>query len=533
MVSFKIDLNDAGNTLKNTSQHVELWYPFTELASLNTSSEIIGQWRVSNGLHILKNGALTIVHTDNFGTVPVLLDLKSKSLISDFGQLDPFNMSVAKLDLAGFWEGMIYDHPLCTRTMNKNIMQLTDGLRLEYHSNSDEWSTMRWNYFDVSRRCSEAELLKRIDERLNALCRAYWDALPEDSYILLPLSGGLDSRLLAIHLAMTGDPSRIRAMTFGFSKRSQEYRLAHRVCKELGISNHRFHQLPREHYGRCVDYFWRFWQGCVSVLHSHMYSFLREHPPGKALLVSGFFADPVAGYAAKSVLSSTQSLEASKAYNFFQTEIEEMRIDDTIANDILGDLRFLFDEWKQGNTAIDFDEYLYLTQRQSKTFCPLLQIYRNYCITAVPFADPSLVNFFLSAPFALRKEKLIMRKLVALRNHHLLNIGDVSSSVATHSLLYRVLAEWKKWCGRASVVLSWATGDRLRYVSSYSTEDIFGALRSEARQEILAVLNNLYRSGILTKHQYNVLKKKPLKSHELVRHARLLTFAPMFKTKFA
>jgi len=532
--NFTIDLMAQFQSGKTTQSFEELWFPAATLKPEEILPSIQEPWRKANGLHVLRKGAKTIIHTDNFGTVPLLFDTKSKRIASDFRQMSPFDMSFQKIDVVAFWEGMVYDYALQTRTMNKDVIQIPGGSRLEFDCISGQWSLKRWNYFDVPGSCDcEDKLLTVIDERLESLCRYYWSMLPDDGYILLPLSGGLDSRLLAIYFARTGDPARITAVTFGFSRRSQEFRIARKVCEKLGINRHLFHQLPRDRYALHSTEFWRNWQGCLSVMHSHLYSFLHEHQPEKSLLVTGFFADPIAGYAAEPVLNSIPSIESSTAYKRLHATIEEMQLGDKIADSIRVDISHIFDEWQQTNPRFGFDEYLYLSQRQSKSYSPLLQMYRSNCMVVAPYSDPDLVKLFLSAPFNLRKDKLIMRKLIAIGNEHLAKISDVSSSITTNSLLYYLRAEWRKWCSRSTLIWNWATNDRLRYVSSYSTEDIKGALRSECRTDILAALEEFKKVGILTKYQRDVLRKKPLRSREVARIAQILTFSPWIKAQAA
>jgi asparagine synthetase B (glutamine-hydrolysing) len=519
---------------KEPQAYEELWFSATNMKGEDTPTFTQEPWRKFNGLHILRKGMKIVIHTDTFGTVPLLFDVKNKRMASDFRQMNPLGMSFEKLDTVGFWENMIYDYAFHTRTMNKDIIQMPGGSRFEFDCPSDRWSVRRWNYFDVADSCETVnELLTSINNRLESLCFSYWSILQQDGFILLPLSGGLDSRLLAVHLAETGNPDRIIAVTFGFSTRSKEYQIAGETCKELGINRHVFHKLRRDRYGVHSNEFWRNWQGCLSVMHCHLYSFLCGNPNENTLLVSGFFADPIAGYAAKPVSSLNLNIESSNAYRQLMVTSKEMMLEKRIVDSILGDLECAFDEWKQTNPKFSFDEYLYLSQRQSKSYSPLLQIYHNYYMTVAPYSDPELTKLFLSAPFTLRKDKLITRKLIAEKNRFLAQISDTSSSIARDSLRHYLRTEWRKWCSRSTIFATWATNDRLRPVSSYSTEDIMGALRKEHRLDILTALENLKQAGILSKHQHKVLSKKPLRSREVSRTAKILTFSPWIKARTA
>jgi hypothetical protein len=326
-------------------------------------------WNRDSGLFVRNSGGAIRVTTDNFGTVPAVFDLSSQRLCPDFETLDPLNIAERDLDRVGFWEAMLYDMPLLTRTLNKHVLQIPGGSHFDYNLADNQWHTKRWNYFNgAAPLASEESLLRAINRRLGELARSYWENLPGTHQILLPLSGGLDSRLLAVHLARSGDPARIQAITFGFSERSLEYRLAAQVCKSLGIRVHRFHRLDPSYYAGCLADFWNLWQGCISVLHAHLYSFLKLERPTNVLLVSGFMADPIAGYCAQARSEWPVSVEGTTAFRVLEARKRELKLPCEIGNAIFRDLENIFQESRECNDVMGFDEFMYFTQRQSKTF---------------------------------------------------------------------------------------------------------------------------------------------------------------------
>lgn len=471
-----------------------------------------------------RNEQKLVFKTDSFGTVPVLFDTVSRKVGADFSELGISSLPVEDFDKVAFWEAMIWDNPLGMRTMSKRVLQLPSGSNCEIDMTKGQVTAKRWEYFmEETSDCPTEELLRILESRLYDVARAIWDKLPSGGKILLPLSGGVDSRLLACYLVATGDPKRIEAVTFAFSKRSFEYRIAAQVCRELEISQHHFHQLNRSVYAEIASDFWSHWLGGLTVAHAHLYSYLRSVKPENSVLVSGFLADPVMGWAAEDPTRFATSMKSSKKYKGFIHFADSVTLSEEICHEIQQDLYALWKEWKEHHIGIGFDEYIYFTQRQSKAYMPLLQIYRRFCRVSLPFADPCLMAAFLSAPYELRKNKNLTHLLIERRCPALSRPQNVSSSLNSRTLRTRLFCLRRQWSMRSMTGLSVLTGDRCRWISPFATEDVFGAMRVEHRPMILKVLAKLQELGILTDKQSRMLARKPLRAGEVTPSVLLLT----------
>lgn len=140
-------------------------------------------------------------------------------------------------------------------------------------------------------RLSEADVIDLICARVQA-----WEAaLPADMEIVLPLSGGLDSRLL---LWCLKDKSRIHAYTYGLSDdqaQSSEVIHAQALARHFGI---RWERIPLGGYHR----YFPEWDAQFGVsVHAHgmyhceFYSKIRSSLPGRQALLSGIIGDAWAG----------------------------------------------------------------------------------------------------------------------------------------------------------------------------------------------------------------------------------------------
>ena len=498
-----------------SSDNPKLWVP------INVSD----YFSQNNGIVISSDKASFTIKTDSFGTLPVTYNLKhnffSHSLVdSQYSDI----LCSENIDLTAFWEAILFDYPLGVRTLNKNIIHVPGGGSLEIDVQSGVFNTARWQFFNYNTDAVSQvnEHVARIDDRLTEIAKKCWSNLSQDQSILLPLSGGLDSRLLAAHLAKQGDPKRIIAVTFAYSPDSYEYKIAESVCRILGINQHFFYKLDGYHYSKCIKDFWEKTSGNLSVLHSHLYAFIKTKNLSQHLLVTGFYSDPISGYAATSV--NETDIKNSNVYKKIINEIARLKISLDIEDNILADLRVLHEDWLNNNDVIGFDEFLYLSQRQAKTFSNLIHIYRSCINVCAPFSDPCLIKLFLSLPYDLRKEKKIIRLLLSKANKGLSSVPDVSSSVDKSSLRSKFYAEKRRFSTRIQMISNILTCDKYTWISPYTTEDVFGSMRKESFSEIQKVCNKLRDLEIISEFQCEVFKKKAMSSKDAAMQARILSF---------
>jgi hypothetical protein len=145
----------------------------------------------------------------------------------------------------------------------------------------------RWS----EERLSESDVIELIRSRV----RAWEDGLPAECEVILPLSGGLDSRLLAWCIR---DRSRVRAFTYGIAanqEKSFEAVRARLVAQRLKL---RWERVPlggfHEHLG-WWDQLYGLSTHAHGMYHLEFYSHIKERVPGPAVLLSGIIGDAWAG----------------------------------------------------------------------------------------------------------------------------------------------------------------------------------------------------------------------------------------------
>jgi hypothetical protein len=133
-------------------------------------------------------------------------------------------------------------------------------------------------------------------DTLDRLCAAVreWEARQRDP-IVLPLSGGLDSRLLASFLR---EPARARAFTYGISdrpERSAEVVVAREVAARLRVP---WRQVPLERVHAHLDAWDRLMGPSAhahGMYHFAFYTAVHAHTPAPSPLLSGIVGDAWAG----------------------------------------------------------------------------------------------------------------------------------------------------------------------------------------------------------------------------------------------
>lgn len=144
-------------------------------------------------------------------------------------------------------------------------------------------------YLDL--KISESDIIELIRDRVQT-----WErTLPADQEIVLPLSGGFDSRLL---LWCLRDPSRVRAYTYGLSKhqeQSTEVVYAKALANRFGA---RWERIPLGGFHRYFDD-WDEEFGLSThahgMYHFEFYAKIRERLKGRHAFLSGIFGDVWAG----------------------------------------------------------------------------------------------------------------------------------------------------------------------------------------------------------------------------------------------
>lgn len=248
----------------------------------------------------------TLVHeTDWLASTPVFYDLSRGKASTSIQALIPTNDPLV-FHPEGLYNFLDFGYSVLEQTPLANIRFLRHSSRLWRTATGAlevEYLADPFDFYHPTR-LSEADIIELIRERVQA-----WEAsLPSDKEIVLPLSGGYDSRLL---LWCLRDPSRVRAYTYGISadqSRSTEVVYAQALAARFGV---RWERIPLGDFHHYLDE-WDAEFGLSThahgMYHYEFYTKIRQHLMGEQAFLSGIIGDAWAGSIAPFQMTSPVDL---------------------------------------------------------------------------------------------------------------------------------------------------------------------------------------------------------------------------------
>lgn len=469
--------------------------------------------RKNRGVWIGQEAKKYLIMTDIYGTVPAYLYQSNEigAVFTHFQDLYE-NINDIKLtpDPVGITEALLFDNSINQSTNFKEINFLPPASIIIIDFKNGEKNTYSYSHFSLAELngISQEEVGKSVAEKLiNSLSEI------ETDRILLPLSGGIDSRLLAAALTNVYDPDRITALSFACKESSYEIKYAHKTCEILGIKDWRYTLLTDKSYERSESTLPYLLGGGLGIQHGHLYDTLLNTNLPKIenfTLISGAFADAAGGYGAQLPDNQYNDFEQSFYFQKLITLNDWLSLDqvfEMIQNDIFE----LYTNWTHGSIIKTFDEYCYFTQRQSRCLFTQSMIYRNSFSVYQPFTDSDLSEFLIRLPYKYRKFKRGIRSALKYLNPELYKLPDISSLLPNESIKEMIYLYKGKVINNTCRILTWLTKDRYLFFSPYQTECQDYLLRTSHRQMALEAMQVLQQYGLLTYEQATKLNQKPYK----------------------
>ncbi|RLD33757.1 MAG: hypothetical protein DRI73_04950, partial [Bacteroidetes bacterium] len=338
-------------------------HDYIKKSDSNIESEERQYIRISNGI--------ISINTSWFGEYPLFYFVKNKhiiltsSFINLIEKLKEYSYHSLTLDRTGILETMLFDLPLRSRTLFENIYKVLPGKKIEINTRifSITIQTTFILPFDKGgHKGTKQELLDKAVEIIKGLSKSFEKINMEN--IILPLSGGLDSRLLACLLNEKG--ISINALTFG-PKESTEIIIARKVAKLLNQPVIHL-ELKNEYYKTYGDDVTRLTGGLSSPMHCHLFSVLSENSIHGDKIIHGFLGGEYAGASQPDHANIFSMTVDSALRNYIKSHLESKRLWDKITiNDktnIINDLKEIMNENCKQNLPCHFDEYIHNVDRQ-------------------------------------------------------------------------------------------------------------------------------------------------------------------------
>ena len=172
----------------------------------------------------------TIVITDHVCSIPGFYTLNGDVFINwEIDAIDcPINNNEIKklYNCSGF--------SLASNTLNKSIKTFLPNKRYEISSSKTSITNIENDDFFEYQATENPNAIELIDDKFQEIIKVIVSRLPLNEKILIPLSGGYDSRIIAYYLSKFVSKERIIAFTYG-QKDNKEAQKSEYVAKSLGI----------------------------------------------------------------------------------------------------------------------------------------------------------------------------------------------------------------------------------------------------------------------------------------------------------
>ena len=351
------------------------------------------------------------------GALHVACEVKALAVFVDRVEVDP--AALASMLSFGYHIGEL--------TILKDVKCLPNARHLEYRAADGQLAVQRyWDYPYGELepwRDSEAELAQALHGHLTRALRRQLNGVKK---ILLPISGGLDSRTLAGLLAQSGFTGEVLAYSYG-QRSSRDVRYGRAIARKLGY-RHVTIPTPADFMTRHLEQAaWRFdaeWPADANwgARFGHSHRVLGD-TRGYTVL-SGMYGDIIAGSDRYHYRRQTgdDPVTLLKLREVFFASTRDMPIDGLLmpsqSDEAESRLSAIVDEtFEPLRHLIPFFAFLRaeFIHRQRRHTATVAQSIEHDLRAITPFLDRDVVDFFVRAPYTAVYDKLLYKHMI--RDH--------------------------------------------------------------------------------------------------------------------
>ena len=388
------------------------------------------------------NGIFSIIYTDGnkcFAAVDIVrtfplfyCKIGSDFYISDSIELLIIQKKEIKKNLNGINDILLAGYVTGSETLIEEIYQLRGG-EILYIENNNLSTCFYHTYinteitndnFDISQKKLDVAL-QNIFERLTIAIK--------NQPVFIPLSGGYDSRLIAMMLKEHGIKN-IMCFTYGRKYNNPEIDISRQVAKKLGldwmyieytdklIDNYLTSDFFKDYFPFSANYVSMFFmQEFFAVKYLLDNKYLDDNP----VFIPGHSGDFIAGSHISDIkeICSKKYLShkiIEKNFTLSKIKLEKYLIKDRISDQLTNKDKYSF---------IDYENWD-LIERQAKYIVNSANIYNHAgCKQALPLWDKELVDFFARTPYYYKKYNLLYRTLLEsyFKKHNILFLNELQA----------------------------------------------------------------------------------------------------------
>jgi len=314
-------------------------------------------------------------------------------------------------DKVGLIESMLFDGPLSERTLFDRVKKVQCAEKVELIL-AEKKAVKTWRWLPKIQTNSELSNSEIESLAKHHLARLMEKVRVDD--VVLPVTGGLDSRLLAA-LLRKGPENTKPINTYTFQRGwSFETWCAKKVAKKLSLKHLTFN-LDSRCYKDFAKKVVRNSGGMITGMHTHGIYCCEELLPDtlKNLpRIFGYFGDPITGAMTEIVEDGMKLSTPQAIFEKYRSSLYPQLVE-IYKDEIISDLNLTYDAFcESASLAHTFHEFWKIQQRQNNLITHLFHYHRTHMGVSViePFIDEDFINFFLSMPFEHRLNRGMFKK---------------------------------------------------------------------------------------------------------------------------
>jgi asparagine synthase (glutamine-hydrolysing) len=342
-----------------------------------------------------------VVANDRFALMPVYFAHDESGVRIGSSVSNTILDSQPEFDVLAWTEFLFLGYILGDKTPYKRVQCLppatilvrdAEGVRLRQYW---DWSTIkRLSDAEQPPSCFSGQIVDRLASSIAWM-------LPDASKVVMPLSGGLDSRTLLCHAIWLQKP--VCTYTFGVLD-SWDVLLAQQVARETGIEHHLLH-LDENYLARQLPDLVEETGGMLKLFDTAVAGIRHLLPALGAPVISGLAGDSVFGsFLDEELLTADEHSFKVALFRKMLSGMTEQELRAVLGTHYLTMYTAVFDSFlSELDKAPDGDralraEYMNFYHRQRKWVFGVFQLIANYIPVTAPFYDYELFDYALGLP---------------------------------------------------------------------------------------------------------------------------------------
>jgi hypothetical protein len=327
--------------------------------------------------------------------------------------------------------------------------------------------------------------------------RAVQLAVKSEDHVLVPLSGGLDSRGIAMHLP----PVRVAtAVSYGH-QHSLELVYGRATADSLGIP-WKAYPLDRHHFKRpflsVVE------QSGVMThrMHCHMAGAVLSSGSEEVVLLPGFMGDLVQGLRWRLIEQTTSASSCAwfllKKYRQTENSFNRM-FPPEVRDAVLHDLEWLVRDATALHEPIQFDEYYYFVERQPKLITHIFNaLVTSHIRLSFPYMDGAWARFFLSLQGRFRYQRKLFRDSLSRACPRVGELPSLGTGGVVTSWSRSRRSAMLQRIGQLQQIVEKLSFGKLSFPDPCQTENVRHVLRTVLIPKLRHSVRRLCDEGIVT-----------------------------------